>query len=270
MQHAAVAAVAGQAFARAYQLRRPEARLQGDAAFAHGRRQATTQIMVEAAQRQLAAVGHAHLAAEAAEDAGELRRDIAGTEDQQSPRQPRQFQHLRRVDGQIDAGNAGTRGRAAGGDEDAAGAQALAADAHCVRVLQLGPAGAGAHPGLVQQALIARLEPAGLGVLRRGQTGEVEHRLAQLPAIGRGIGKGLRELRAVHEDLLRHAAAQHAGAAEPVGFADRDPGALGRRVAAGRHAAGAGADGDQVEIVAGHNCSLGKAHHRRNALTAWP
>ena len=52
---------------------------------------------------------------------------------------------------------------------------------------------------------------------------------------------GVAELGRVHQQLLRHAAAQHAGAADAATFDDGDPGPMRRRPARGRHAARAGA-----------------------------
>ena len=62
----------------------------------------------------------------------------------------------------------------------------------------------------------------------------------------------LGEMGAVDEHLLGHAAADHAGAADPVFLGHRHARAVRRRYPARAHPARTGTDGDEVVIVIGH------------------
>jgi len=66
-------------------------------------------------------------------------------------------------------------------------------------------------------------------------------------------------LRGVDKELLRHAAADDAGAAETILFRDGDTLAERRRDARRAHAAGAAADDEQVVVVSRHVLTLAPA-----------
>src|SRR6185503_12496551 len=70
------------------------------------------------------------------------------------------------------------------------------------------------------------------------------------------------------QELLRHAAAQHAGAADAHRFHDRDLGAVARRAPRRRDAAGAGADHQVVEVETAHR--LSPAPTCRRFTRPWP
>jgi len=55
-----------------------------------------------------------------------------------------------------------------------------------------------------------------------------------------------------HQQLLRHAAAQHAGAADTGHFGDGYPPAQTGSQTAGAHSTGTGADGKQIKVEACH------------------
>src|SRR5205823_5375971 len=93
-------------------------------------------------------------------------------------------------------------------------------------------------------------------VLGSDQGRPVEGGDRYVPAEAGGVGEGVRELRSVDEELFRHAAAQHAGAADPAFLDDRDARAIAAGAAGGGDAARAGADRDHVEIIARHAGSL--------------
>ena len=80
------------------------------------------------------------------------------------------------------------------------------------------------------------------------------------PAEARGVLEFAVETRGIDQKLLRHAAADHAGAAEPVFLGDHHPRAVPRGDARGAHAARAAADDKQIDVVIGH------ARHRAEAL----
>src|SRR5580704_4452398 len=96
------------------------------------------------------------------------------------------------------------------------------------------------------------MQPVELLVLRGDQTRPVEAALAEAPAEAGGILEAIRELGAVDQELLRHAAAQHAGAANANGFRNPHLGAVGARPPRARHTARARADGEEIEIIPGH------------------
>ena len=62
----------------------------------------------------------------------------------------------------------------------------------------------------------------------------------------------------IDEQLLRHAAADHAGAAHPVLFGDHDFCAVACRDPRGAHAARAGADDEQIDVELSHGTAPGK------------
>ena len=73
--------------------------------------------------------------------------------------------------------------------------------------------------------------------------------LAAHPAVGRRILELVRELGAIDQKLLRHAAPDHAGAADAIVLADADSRAVAGGNARSAHAARAGADDEQVVVV---------------------
>src|SRR6185295_17138699 len=60
------------------------------------------------------------------------------------------------------------------------------------------------------------------------------------------------DVRADHEQLFRHAAADHAGAAHPVFFGDHDLGAVAGCDAGGANAARTTADDEQIDVELSH------------------
>ncbi len=78
------------------------------------------------------------------------------------------------------------------------------------------------------------------------------------PAKTRGVLDLVLDVRADHEQLFRHAAADHAGAAHPVFLGDHDPGAEAGRNARGAHAARAAPDDEQIDVELSHGLALGK------------
>ena len=77
------------------------------------------------------------------------------------------------------------------------------------------------------------------------------------PAEALGGLEGGGELAGVDHELLGHAAANDAGAADAVFLGDGDAGSGQRRHPRGPHSAGAGADDEEVVVVLGHGVSRG-------------
>ena len=73
---------------------------------------------------------------------------------------------------------------------------------------------------------------------------------ADAPAVGGAVLELLAKLRGVDEELLRHAAADDAGAADPVGLGDGDARSRRRRLPRRADAARAGADDEKIVVVA--------------------
>ena len=119
--------------------------------------------------------------------------------------------------------------------------------------------------GLLEHADVDAVQAVDLAIARRDQGAPVELRL-DLPAIAARRLEVLGEHGAVVHQLLRHAAADHAGAADPVVLADRDPGPIARGPAGAGHAAGTAADHDQIEVR--QDVRSGPSRYRCKA--AWP
>jgi glyoxylase-like metal-dependent hydrolase (beta-lactamase superfamily II) len=71
----------------------------------------------------------------------------------------------------------------------------------------------------------------------------------QRPAIGRSVLELVRELGAIDQELLRHAAPDHAGAADPVVLADANARTMAGRDARSAHTARTGADDEKIVII---------------------
>src|SRR5262249_20258616 len=74
-------------------------------------------------------------------------------------------------------------------------------------------------------------------------------RMHRLPAETDGVFELLAEMAGVDEQFFRHAAPDHAGAAEAVFLGDGDARARGGRHARRAHTARSGADDEKIEIV---------------------
>ena len=75
------------------------------------------------------------------------------------------------------------------------------------------------------------------------------------PAEARGVLDLVADVRAEHEQLLRHAAADHAGAAHPVFFGDHDARAVAGRDPGGANAARTASDDEQIDVELSHQLS---------------
>jgi len=105
-----------------------------DAAAAHLLGQCNAEIVIEAVEQLLTPDQLDDLAAEAAEDAGELDRDIAAADDDNLAGQLRQVERLVRRDHMLDAGDVRHGRMPAGGDQDILGGVTPAGDLDRVRV----------------------------------------------------------------------------------------------------------------------------------------
>ena len=101
--------------------------------------QADAHVLVEPAQRQRLAVDQMRLGAQPGENAGEFDRDIAAADDGDALGHFVQIERVVGDDAELGAGNVGPVGMAAGGDDDALGGDALAADIERMGVDEASP-----------------------------------------------------------------------------------------------------------------------------------
>jgi hypothetical protein len=130
-----------------------------------------------------------------------------------------------------------------------AGIQALDLDG--VAVLQPGLAMDQLGAGVLEVADVDAGEPGDLLVLFHQEPRPVEAGVGDIPAVAPGGLEMLRIFRGVDHELLGHAAADHAGAADAMFLSDRHLGAGHGRDPGRAHAAGARPDDEEVVVVAG-------------------
>ncbi len=99
-----------------------------------------------------------------------------------------------------------------------------------------------------ERVRVGALDPRDFGEDIVAEHRPVEPLLRHVPAEHRRIVQVLGEMRAVHEQLLRNAAADHAGSANPVFLCDGDARTVARGDARGPDSTGSGADDEQVEL----------------------
>ena len=110
--------------------------------------------------------------------------------------------------------------------------------------------------GALERRGIGGFEPRDLAVLVGDQRRPVERRLRHGPAVAGGVLELVGKARGIDQELLRHAAADHAGAADAVFLGDHHARAVARRDARGAHAARARPDDEQIDVVVRHRRSL--------------
>ena len=226
----------------------------GDALFLHLGTHMGADVLVEAAQDVVAAIDHGDVGAEARENAGEFQRDIAAALDHDALRQFRQMEGLIRGNHVLDAGNGrAVIGRAPGGDHDVFCRDGFAiGEAKRVGILDHRAGLDHARAGLLDICGVDALEPGDLLVLVGNQRRPVERDLWDGPAEARGVLDLVVDMRSDHEQLFRHAAADHAGAAHPVLFGDHHPRAMTGGDPGGAHATRPSSDHEQIDVELSH------------------
>ena len=228
-----------------------------DALLGVGLGQTVAQILVEPAQDLVAAIDDRRLDAEVRENAGELHRDVAAAGDDDALRQARQIERLVRRDDVLEPGI----GLAEQGVPPVAMRilPAVSVRPDLASCTALGPvtvarSSISSTPAVPSADAVRGLEPRNLLVLGRDQCRPVEVRLADRPAEAARILEVVGEAAGVDEQLLGHAAADDAGAADAILLRDGDLGAVAGRDARRAHAARAGADHEQIVVELGHAC----------------
>ena len=138
---------------------------------------------------------------------------------------------------------------------------AAAHEAHGVRVLDHRAALDDLDLRPFEVGGVGQFEPRDLAVLVGDQRRPVEARLRYRPAVACGILEFIGKARGIDEQLLRHAAADHARAADAVLLGDHDVCAIARRDARRAHAARTGTDDEKIDVLIRHlaSCVRGRA-----------
>ncbi len=225
-----------------------------DAVLLHVLAQVLAHVVVKPAQNVFAAIDQRHVRAEAGKNAGEFDRDIAAALDHHAARQFRQVERLVGRDRVLDAGDfVAVAWRSAGRDQNMRRPDAIAVrHLHGVGIGQRGAVLDDFDAGLRQERAIGRLQPRDLLVLVGDQRRPVERGVRHGPAEAGGILEFAVEARGIDQKLLRHAAADDAGAAEAIFLRQHHARAVLRGNARGAHAARAAADDEQIDVEIRH------------------
>ena len=167
------------------------------------------------------------------------------------------MKRLVRGDGVLDAGDGiAVARRAAGSDQDVSRAHALAArQLHGVRVDENGAALRHFDAGFVERGAVSRFEAGNFAILVGDQRRPIERGLRHGPAEAGGILEFAAKPRCIDQQLLRHAAADDAGAAEAIFLGDHHARAVLGGNARGAHAARAASDNEKIDVVISHLAS---------------
>ncbi|MNX61455.1 hypothetical protein D3C86_923890 [compost metagenome] len=212
-------------------------------------------VVVKAAQDVRAAIDQGRLDAEPGENARELDRDIAAARDQDALGQFRQVEGFFGRDGVFDARQVlGLPRAAAGGDQDLLGGEGLvlADDLDRVGVLHHGAAVDQIDARLAQVGGVDARQAGDLDVLGLQEGRPVELRIVEGPAVALGDLQSVAHFRGHDHELLGHAAANDAGAADAVFLGHGHLLAAQSGQARRTHPAGTGADDEEVVVVLGH------------------
>jgi hypothetical protein len=232
--------------------------------------QAVANRQIVTAQDVLRAVHDDHVRAELVEDAGELVGDIARARDQDAPGKRVEVEYFVAGDAMLCAGEGGDSRARTDRDEDALGSLfGPIAQADAMRAGDDGALVDDLDAVVLQRLGIGAVDPVDLLQHVVAQRLPVERALiGHLPAETLGVLQVLGEMRAVDQQLLGHAATDHAGAADAIFLRHRHPGAVRRGNAAGARATRPCADDEEVVIVVGHQftpVSAGSAGSGRDA-----
>src|SRR5690606_1166849 len=175
-------------------------------------------------------------------------------------RQFRQVEGLFGGDVVLDAGQLlGLQRAAAGGDEDLLRRDGLvlADDLDRMRVLEDGAAVDQVDAGLAEVGRVDARQAGDLDILGLEEGRPVELRPLEGPAVALGDLQGVADLGGHDHELLRHAAADDAGAADAEPLGDGHALAAEGGQSGRADAAGAGADDEEVVVVVGHSGGSG-------------
>src|ERR1051326_3663733 len=129
----------------------------------------------------------------------------------------------------LDAGDVRHRWMAPGCDQDIFGGIAPPADLDRVRIDEDPAALDNLDTAVSPHIYVDLLEPVELLVLGGNHRRPIEGGRRHVPAKARRVGEGVRELRAIDQQLFWHATAQDAGPADAALLDNRDPRAIAAR-----------------------------------------
>ena len=157
----------------------------------------------------------------------------------------------------LDAGNRiAVARRAAGRDQDIGCAHPVAGrQLHGVGVNEHGPAFRHFDAGLVERRAVSRFQSGDFAILVGDQRRPIERGLRHGPAEAGGILEFAAKTRRIDQELLRHAAADDAGAAEPILLGDHNARAVLGGNARSAHAARTASDNEKIDVVISHVAS---------------
>ena len=145
-------------------------------------------------------------------------------------------------------------GRGSGRDENMTWPDAFAArqEPHRLRIFEHGAILDELHLVAFERGRIGQFKTGDFTVLIGNQRCPVERRLAHRPSVAGGILEFVRKSGRIDQQLLRHAAADDAGAADAEFLGDHYARAVAGRDARGAYAPGPGADDEQVDGAIRH------------------
>ncbi len=214
-----------------------------------------THVHVETAQDFLATIKKRRLNAEAVEYPGKFDRNIAAAGDDDL------FGKIGHVEGLVGGNDMLTARqvrvhirRSPDGDQNVFGCHRLAGRQQADRIgaFHDGTAVMQFHIAAFQIAPVNAFEPGDFLVLRRHQLFPGKGPFPDGPAEALGILEFLGKFRGIDKQFLRHASADHAGAAVAIFLSDSDLGTMGRGNPCGAHTARSTADHKQVVVKIAH------------------
>ena len=229
-----------------------------DAAHLHLIVQMFAHVVIEAAQDILAAVDQRHLGTETVEDTGKLDGDIAAALDEDALGQFGEVKRLIRRDDVLEPGDArAVIRRGAGGDQNGLRAHPRTGrQPHRVRVLDHCARLHKLNLVALERGGVGRFQPRDLAVLVGDQRRPMESRRRHAPAVTGGVLEIVGKARGVDQELLRHAAANDAGAADAIFLGDHHPCAVAGGDARRAHAARTGANNEEIDVVVSHRAAI--------------
>src|SRR5512139_179703 len=121
-----------------------------------------------------------------------------------------------------------------------------------MRVLEHSPALDQVDLVALERSRVGRLKPRHFAIDIGNQRRPMERRLGNGPAVALRVPEFLAEARGIDQELFRNAAANDAGAADPVFLRDHDARAVARGNPRGTHAARAGTDYEEIDALVRH------------------
>ena len=189
------------------------------------------------------------------EDAGELDRDIARAHNHDLLRQRVQMKRFVGRDRKLPARYFRNEGVAAGCDQNALGADGavFAHELHAVRPNNLSAVLDHRAASGLNTARVDFAEAFDFGVFIGDKGLPVEALFADCPSVAACVVDGMAKLACIDEELLRHAAADHAGAAEAIFLGNRRAHAKACSKPRRPDAARAAADNEQIVVEFNHD-----------------